>query len=157
MNQGKEGFTLIELMIVIGIIGIIAMIAIPNYINYRNNAFCASTEDAAHRISMIIADYFTIPTKTSMNKDDIKLRLKGDRYSEYFTPSPLILPNTNITITVTDFSGSCPTEYKEAMPIKNGTGWDDDFYQKVMRISRNNPASGFRTLTTTVKCRNLGL
>lgn len=38
MNR-QDGFTLIELMIVVSIIGFLAAIVIPNYIAYRNKAF----------------------------------------------------------------------------------------------------------------------
>ncbi len=61
INHNEKGFTLIELMIVIAIIGILAAIAIPNFIAYRDKAFCSSAESDAQAIAGGLADYFAIP------------------------------------------------------------------------------------------------
>ena len=121
LRGNSEGFTLIELMIVIAIIGILAAIAIPNFIAYRNKAFCSAAESDANNVAAAIADYFAVPTRTAAPD------------SNPVTPASaglgMELTNTNtgtiggdvqaMTITITDGSGRCPDDYQTSVG-----GWD---------------------------------
>jgi type IV pilus assembly protein PilA len=124
MHQNTKGFTLIELMIVIAIIGILAAIAIPNFIAYRNKAFCSSTEADANMLAGRIADYFSIPSRTTL---PTLTDLGGTGIlSGGNTASITGDPSGTIEIEVTDASTRCPDDYQTASNATNNPSgyWD---------------------------------
>jgi type IV pilus assembly protein PilA len=116
-GSNNQGFTLIELMIVIAIIGILAAIAIPNFIAYRNKSFCSSAESDANNVASRISDYYSIPTRTNL----VTLANIGGATILSNKNTAVIggTVNTAITITVTDASGRCPGDYQTAMDSAN--------------------------------------
>ena len=130
----SKGFTLIELMIVIAIIGILAAIAIPNFIAYRNKAYCGRAESDANGVAAALADYFAIPTHTTYNDDDpttaqssggLGLTLSGTGSSR--NTGTISGPTSSITITVTDGSGNCPDNYQSF-----NNEWNNNVFTKIM-------------------------
>ncbi len=140
-KTNNQGFTLIELMIVIAIIGILAAIAIPNFIAYRNKSFCSATESDANNIASAVSDYFAIPANTSITAGAL---LGGNAAGKVYVAATLsnqntwtvtaAQPNTAITITVTDISTRCPNDYQLAMTQANDprSFWLDGVYTKIM-------------------------
>ena len=112
-------------MIVIAIIGVLSAIAIPNFINYRNKAFCASVESDANAIEAAIVDYFSMPSHIITpalgdlnNNQGVTLSGAGGAVNTATITGADA--NANITITVTDASGRCPTDYQTASAYWDG-------------------------------------
>ena len=116
LRNNSKGFTLIELMIVIAIIGILAAIAIPNFIAYRNKAYCSRAESDANSITAAVADYFSIPAHDSTpDLDDINITLSGEN------TATIVGPIDAIVVTVTEESTNCPENYRLMDPYWSNT------------------------------------
>jgi len=59
ISKNSQGFTLIEIMIVVGIIGILAAIAIPNFLNLKDKAIWGTARANLQAVRTSLAAYST--------------------------------------------------------------------------------------------------
>jgi len=124
LRSNKKGFTLIELMIVIAIIGILAAIAIPNFIAYRDKAYCGQAEHDAQNTLAALSSYYADP-------DHVALATLPN----LIATEDLSLNNTvgNVDLTgsvtgtmqviVTDGSNRCPREATFSVTMGGAEGY----------------------------------
>jgi prepilin-type N-terminal cleavage/methylation domain-containing protein len=107
-KANTRGFTLIELMIVIAIIGILAAIAIPNFISYRDKAFCGEAEHDAQNTLAALSAYFSEPDRTSIPNAAQLIALENLTLNNAVGSVAINNAAGVVTVAVTDDSGRCP-------------------------------------------------
>ena len=111
---------------VIVTIAIISAIAIPNFIAYKNKAFCSKAESEAMNTMAAIADYFsdpehnTLPTIEQLASDPEYGYMPGEGVEVYISGDI-----EQFHITAVDTSGRCPRgyQYVYSEPASVNDGW----------------------------------
>ena len=83
MKNAEQGFTLIELMIVVAIIGILAMIAIPAYQNYVIRTQIAEGLALSDTVKVAVAEYHEQTGTFPANNSDAALGVPTNYTGSY--------------------------------------------------------------------------
>jgi general secretion pathway protein G len=97
-GRGEDGFTLIELMIVIVVIGVLATIAIPNYISSLKSSKEAVLKEDLHVLRQQIDAYTNDKEKAPQALDD----LVTAGYMKTIPEDPMTHSNTTWVTTTDD-------------------------------------------------------
>lgn len=114
-HKGSQGFTLIELVIVIAIIGILSAVAIPKFINLSSNAQTAATNGIAGALGAANASNYAARKLSSAlgvavtNCTSVGNALQGGLPSGYTITSASVAADTDVTCTVTGPSSTTAT------------------------------------------------
>ena len=111
-RKAQQGFTLIELMIVVAIIGILAAIAIPAYQDYVTRAKWSDNLSSVASLKLAIAECSNDNNNTLTLCNDIAAELNAYRAGSTTAPAAkfgtvTVLSNAEIQIIGTTPAGGC--------------------------------------------------
>jgi type IV pilus assembly protein PilA len=105
MRKQQQGFTLIELMIVVAIIGILAAIAIPAYQDYTIRAKVTEGVSAASTARLAVAETWNSTGEFPTNNEAAGLEILGTAYGTSLVTSVVVTDPGVITVTFAQLGG----------------------------------------------------
>ena len=118
MKRVQQGFTLIELMIVVAIIGILAAVALPAYQDYTVRAKVSEVLLAASAPRTTIAEFFATNNRMPLNATSAAIDTTGSKYVNNTLYAQTSATVATVTVTAQEVGGSTPT----GTVIMTGTG-----------------------------------
>lgn len=128
-----RGFTLIELMVVVGIVGVLASVAIPSFIKFSLRAKVAERATIMLRIKQAVQDYY-VQNGTAVPASSGGLVVSG--YNPPFPPQALkramstAMPGWNVYFSAPGGGSSLPVEIEGAV-----------YYSYYFQVEDTGPAS----------------
>lgn len=128
MKKTQQGFTLIELMIVIAIIGILAAVALPAYQDYTKRAKMSEIMVLASAAKTTASEYYLSTGSTPASTTQAGINTNAGQ-SNYLTAITFATNTTGITLTyqvssaIADAVGSDTIVFQGSFD-SNGAKWD---------------------------------